>query len=152
MIMKASVLITSLLLVGLACAESNEAKVQFKDLPPAVQKTAKEHEQSGTTVRGYNKEVENGKTFYEVETRVNGKNRDILVDESGAVVEVEQQVEIGNVPADAMQGLKKEAAGANILSVESVTKGDKITYEAVILRNGKRKEIAVTADGSALHE
>src|SRR3981081_1577424 len=103
--MKISVLIASLLLAGVACAEDNEAKVQFKDLPPAVQKTAKEHEQSGTAVRGCTKEIENGKTFYEVETRVNGKNRDILMDESGAVVEVEQQVEIGNVPAVAVQGL-----------------------------------------------
>ncbi len=150
--MKISVLIASLLLASLAGAEDNEARVQFKDLPSAVQKTAKEHEQSGTTVRGYTKEIENGKTFYEVETRVNGKKRDILMDESGAVVEVEQQVEIGNVPAVAVHGLKREAAGANILHVEAVTRGDKISYEAVILRNGKRKEIAVNADGSALHE
>lgn len=148
--MKTSVLTTTLLLAGLAGADGSEAKIQFKDLPPAVQKTAKE--QGGTTVRGYNKELENGKTFYEIETRVNGKNRDLLVDESGAVVEVEQQVEIGSVPADAIQGLRREAAGANILSAESVTKGDKVTYEAVILRNGKKKEIAVNAGGSALHE
>ena len=150
-IMKVSVLLASLLLFSLAYAEDNETKVQFKDLPPALQKTAKKQEQRGTTVSGYNKEIENGKTFFEVETRVNGKSRDILMDESGAVVEVEQQVEIGNVPFGAMQGLKREAAGANILHVESVTKGGKVSYEAVILRNGKKKEIAVNADGTALY-
>jgi uncharacterized membrane protein YkoI len=151
-IMKTAILLASLLLAGLACAEDNETRVQFKDLPPAVQKAAKEQEQRGATVRGYNKEVENGRTFFEVETRVKGKSRDILMDESGAVVELEQQVEIGDVPAAAIQGLRREAAGANILRAESVTKGDSVTYEAVILRNGKKKEIAVNADGSARHE
>jgi hypothetical protein len=162
--MKTSVLLSSLLLVGLACAEDTETKVQFKDLPPAVQKMAKEQEGNGATLRGYSKEIENGKTFYELETRVKGNrnkdripqlhrsDRDILMDESGAVVEVEQQVEIGKIPGTAIDGLRREAAGATILRVESVTKGGTVSYEAVIVRNGKKKEIAVSADGSAIHE
>lgn len=150
--MRISVLLSSLLLVTVAWGEDNETKVQFKDLPPAVQKTVKEQERDGATVRGYSKEIEKGKTFYEAETWVNGKNRDILMDQSGTVVEVEQQVEVGKVPTVTMKGLKREAAGAQIVHVESVTKGDKVSYEAAILRNGKRKEIAVNADGSAIHE
>ena len=150
--MKTCVLLLSLLLVTLACAEDKETKVEFKDLPPAVQKAAHEQQRKGATVRGYNKETENGKTFYEAETRVNGKSRDVLMDESGTTVEVEQEVALGSVPSAAMQGLKREAAGANILRVESVTKGDKVSYEAVIQRNGAKKEIAVNSDGFAVHE
>lgn len=150
--MKISILLSSLLLAAFVRAQDNETRVQFKDLPAAVQKTAKQQEPSGATVRGYSKEIENGRTFYEAETRVNGKNRDILMDESGAVVEIEQQIEIGMVPAPAMRGLKKQAGGANILHVESVTKGERVSYEAMILRDGKKKEIAVNADGSAAHE
>lgn len=149
--MKASVLLSSLLLVALAWGQDKETKVQFKDLPPAVRKAAKEQEHNGAAIRGYSKEMENGKAFYEVETQINGKNRDILMNESGTIVEVEQQIEIGSVPAAAIMGLKREAAGANILQVESVTKGDKVSYEAVIQRNGK-KEVAVNSDGSAMQE
>ncbi len=151
LIVKTSILLLSLLLVGFACGEDNETKVQFKDLPPAVQNIAKEQQRSGAAVRGYSKENENGKTFYEVETRVNGKSRDILVEQGGAIVEIEQQVEIGSLPVAARHGLQREAAGSNILHVESVTRGDKVSYEAVILRNAKKKEIAVNADGSASH-
>lgn len=150
--MKTCVLLLSLLLVTVACAEDKETKVEFKDLPPAVQKAAQEQQRKGATVRGYNKEIENGKTFYEAETRVNGKSRDVLMDESGTTVEVELEVALGSVPSAAVQGLKREAAGANILRVESVTKGDKVSYEAVIQRNGAKKEIAVNSDGSAVHE
>jgi hypothetical protein len=150
--MRTSVVFSSLLFISVAFAGDDETKVQFKDLPLAVQTAAKHEESKGVTVRGYNKEIENGKTFYEVETRVNGRTRDILLDESGAVVEVEQQVAINNIPASAVEGLKKEAGGAHIMQVESVTKRDKVTYEAVILKNGKRKEIAVRSDGSAIHE
>jgi hypothetical protein len=150
--MKTSVLLSSLLLAAFAYGRENETKVQFKDLPPAVQKTAKEQERNGAVVRGYNKEIENGKTFFEAETRVNGKNRDILMDESGTVVEVEQQIEIVSVSPAVMQGLEREAAGATILHVESVTKGSNVSYEATIQRNGKKKEVAVNSDGSALHE
>ena len=150
--MKTSVLLSTLFLAALAHGQDNETKVQFKDLPPAVQKAVKQQERNGAAVRGYSKEIENGKTFYEAETRVNGKNRDILMDESGAIVEVEQQVEIGSVPPAPMKGLRREAAGAKILQVESVTRGDKVSYEAVIERNGNKKEISVHADGSAVHE
>lgn len=152
LIMRISVLFSNLLLLSVAFAGDTETKVQFKNLPPAVQAAAKQQERNGVAVRGYNKETENGKIFYEVETLVNGKTRDILLDEAGGVVEVEQQVAISNVPAPAVEGLKKQAAGANITHVESVTKGDNVTYEAVILKNGKKKEIAVRSDGSAIHE
>jgi hypothetical protein len=139
-------------MVTLAYGAAEETKVNFKDLPSAVQKTAKEQERNGATVRGYNKEVEKGKTFYEVETRVKGKSRDILMDESGSIVEVEQQVDISSVPGEAMEGLKREAGGAIIRTVEFVTRGDKISYEAEIQKNGNKKEIAVNADGSAVRE
>jgi uncharacterized membrane protein YkoI len=150
--MRTSTLLLSFLIIGIAFGDDNETKVQFKDLPAAVQKAAKQQEAKGVTVRGYNKELENGRTFYEVEARANGKTRDILLDEAGAVVEIEQEVEISKVPAAAVEGLKKEAGGANIRHVEYVTKGDKTSYEAVILKNGKEKEIAVNGDGSAIRE
>jgi hypothetical protein len=150
--MRIAVLLSILLFVSLAFGEDNETKVQYKDLPLAVRKAAKQQERNGLAIRGYNKEVENGRTFYEIETRVNGMSRDILLDEAGTVVEVEQQIEMGQVPAAAMKGLKKQAPGANILHVESVTKGDNVSYEAVIEDHGKKKEIAVKSDGSRVRE
>src|SRR5207302_5672129 len=56
-----------------------DQKIQMKDLPPAVQKAIQD-QTAGAQVKGLSKEVEGGKTFYEAETVVNGRTRDLLFD------------------------------------------------------------------------
>src|SRR5437588_3689102 len=75
-----------------------ERRVRMKDLPAAVQQTVRE-QSKGATIRGLSRETENGKTNYEVELRVNGHNKDVLIDPGGAVVEVEEQVTLASLPA-----------------------------------------------------
>ncbi len=150
--MKRSVLLWILLSVAFGYGRANETKVQFKDLPPAVQKTVQEQERNGAVVLGYSKEMENGKTFYEAETRLNNKSRDILVDVSGTVVEVEEAVSLASLPAAVQKVLRTHADSGKILSVESVTKGSTVSYEAVIQKNGRKSEIAVNADGTMKKE
>ena len=125
-----------------------ETHIKMKDLPEAVQKTVREQTKTAQ-LRGLAKEVENGKTFYEAETRVNGKSRDILIDPTGAVVEVEEAVALESIPEAARKGLQGKAGSGKIVSIESVTKGSVVSYEAVVLKNGKKSEIAVSADGGA---
>lgn len=150
--MNKTVLLFSLVAASVVLAESSEVKVNFKDLPAAVQKSAKEQSR-GATIRGYSKDVEDGKTIYEVETRSGGKSKDISLDESGAVVEVEQQVSLGDLPAAVRNGLQKQANGGHIVKVESVTKGGSISsYEADVLKNGKKHEVAVTAAGQVMKD
>jgi hypothetical protein len=109
-------------------------------------------ERAGAKVLGYSKEAENGKTFYEAETRINGKSRDILIDVNGAVVEVEEAVGLASLPASVQKTFQTHAGSGKILSVESVTKGSTVSYEAVIQKNGKKSEIAVNADGTMKKE
>jgi len=135
--------------LGLSAAFAAETKVKMADLPMPVQQTVKEQTKDATLV-GITKEKENGKTVYEVETKVNGKGRDILVDTTGAVIEVEQEVEIDSIPAAAKAAIEKKAAGAKITRVETLTKGGKTTYEAAITKGKKTSEITVAADGSAV--
>jgi uncharacterized membrane protein YkoI len=102
----------------------------------------------GAQIKGMSKEVEKGQTMYEVETMVNGKSRDLLIDAAGALVSVEEPVTIDTIPAPAKATMEKLAAGGKIKSVESVTKGQTVTYEAVIVKGLKKSEVVVTADGS----
>ena len=135
--------------LGLSAAFAAETKVKMTDLPMPVQQTVKEQTKDATLV-GITKEKENGKTVYEVETKVNGKGRDILIDTTGAVIEVEQEVEIDSIPAAAKAAIEKKAAGARVTKVETLTKGGKITYEAAITKGKKTSEITIAADGSAV--
>lgn len=140
-------LLTSLLFLSTA-GFAADTKVKMEDLPAAVQAAVKEQAKSATVV-GLAKEIENGKTMYEVETKVNGKTRDLLLDSTGAVVEVEQEVDLSSIPAAAKAAIEAKAAGGTIKKVETVTKGSAVSYEAAIqTKTGKNIEVAVNADGS----
>ena len=79
-------------------AEEHEKKIKRTDLPPAVEKTVAAQSE-GATIKGFNEEQENGKTFYEAEMTVNGHSKDVLIDPKGAIVEVEEQVDFASLPA-----------------------------------------------------
>ena len=125
--------------------------VKMKDLPPAVQRTVQE-QSKGATLRGLSTEVEHGKTIYEVEMTVNGRGKDVSMDASGTVIEVEEEVALGSIPAAARTAIEKAAAGGKIAKVEKVTRGKEIAYEAALRKYGKRSEVRVSADGSMLPE
>ena len=141
------------LILGLATVLIADTPVKMKDLPAAVQKTVLE-QTKGVELRGLAKEVENGQTFYEAETRVNGHSKDILIDTSGAVVEVEEQVTLSALPEAVRAGLRTGAGSGKITKVESITKrGQLVAYEAQVTTHGKRSEIQVGPDGKPLaHE
>src|ERR1700681_2074875 len=137
-------MIGALVLAGGALAES---KVKMEDLPLAVQKTAKEQSKNAT-LAGLSKEVEGGKTVYEIETKVNGKSRDLLLDATGAVIEVEEEVEMNSLPAAAREAIQQKIGGGKLKKVEAVTKGSSVSYEASYVgKLGKTAEFAVNADG-----
>ena len=133
--------------VGMGIAQ--EKKVALKDLPPAAQKTVQE-QLKGAQFKGLSQETENGKTAYELETTVNGKTRDTLIDANGAILEVEEATTLDAIPAPARAAIEKAAAGGKIRTVETVTKGGKVYYEAAITKAGKSSEIQVTADGATV--
>jgi hypothetical protein len=136
-----------------SCAVAQEKKIQRTDLPAAVEKTVAAQVQ-GATIRGFSQEKENGQFFYEAETTVAGHSKDILIDSTGAVVEIEEQVAFDSLPTAVKAGLQAKAGEGKILKVESLTKHDKlVAYEAKVQTAGKKKEIQVGPDGKSLdHE
>jgi uncharacterized membrane protein YkoI len=142
-------LIATLATVALA----QEKKIQRTDLPPAVEKTVAAQSQ-GATIKGFSQEKENGQTFYEAEMTVDGHSKDILIDASGAIAEVEEQVALDSLSAPVKDGLHAKAGSGKIVKVESLTKHDKlVAYEAQVLTGGKKSEVQVVPDGKPLdHE
>jgi uncharacterized membrane protein YkoI len=141
--MKVTGILTAIaLLAGVGIAA--EKKLKLADLPAPVQKTV--HEQTrNAELKGLSKEVENGKTFYEIETIANGKSRDLLVDSTGQIVELEEATTLESVPTAVKAAL---APKGKIMKIETVTKGSTVSYEAVVSKNGKKSEVAVEADGT----
>jgi uncharacterized membrane protein YkoI len=127
---------------------AGEKKLKMEDLPPAVQSAVKEQTKSATLV-GLAKETEKGQTLYEVETKVDGKTRDMMLDKTGAIQSVEEEVDLDSIPAPAKAAIQKRAAGGTVEKVEKLTEGSNVSYEAAIKsKSGKKSEAAVNADGS----
>ena len=135
-----------------AAGASQEQRVKMADLPAAVRATVKA-QSVGAKIRGFSKEVENGKTLYEAEMTVNGHGKDIEMDSTGAVVEVEEEVNFGSIPEAARSAIKKGAAGGKVLKVESVTHGTTlVAYEAAVSKAGKHSEVRVDPEGKPAPE
>jgi hypothetical protein len=95
--------------------------------------------------------MEKGKKFYEAELTVKGHSKDILMDEQGKIVEVEEEVVMDALPAAVKEGLTKAAGSGTISKVESLTKNGKlVAYEAAVKTGTKRSEVQVGPDGKPL--
>jgi hypothetical protein len=141
-------------LIGLlASAGAQEKKIKRSDLPAAVEKTVAK-QSARATIKGFSQEQENGKTVYEAEMIVNGHTKDVQMDPSGAITEVEEEVAMDALPAEVKAGLAAKAGKGKLLKVESLTKQEKlVAYEAQVSTNGKRSEVQVGPEGKPLdHE
>src|SRR5258706_9535530 len=99
---KYAVILLGLVLTGTAAAQ--ERSVKRSELPPAVEKAVAGLSQ-GATIKGFTQEVEAGQRYFEMEMTVNGHGKDVLLDPTGAVVLVEEEVEWSTLPAAVQAGL-----------------------------------------------
>lgn len=145
----AAVLIT----VAAGSLAAQESKIARTDLPPAVEKAVAAMS-VGATFKGFSKEVEKGKTYYEAEMMVNGHSKDASFDADGNLVELEEELAQSALPPAVLAGIKAKAGNGTLGKIESLTKqGKVVAYEAHVTTNGKRAEIQVGPDGKPLdHE
>jgi hypothetical protein len=112
---------------------------------PAPVRATIEAETRNSTIRNVKKEAINGKTQYEVETTRNRKRRDFIVDPSGKVIEVEEEIAVSAAPQPVQDALKMRG---KVLRLESVQKDGKTMYEASVQgKNGKTSSVALDAEG-----
>lgn len=129
------------------CAEK---KISRSELPAAVRKTAQDESQ-GAIVKGYSKEIENGRLEYEVEMTIDGHSRDVSIAPDGHVLEIEEQVQLNTLRANVQHALNTKAAKGKITKVESIRKSGKlVAYEAQVKAEGRDREIQVGPEGEAL--
>jgi len=132
-----------------AKADEAERKVTEAEVPPAALKTLKKLAR-GAKITEFAEEIEHGHKFYEGswQTR-SGANMDVLVTETGDLVEIEQQIGIKKVPAAVLKVAQK-AAGKDVpLAFEKKTM---IFYEVKFSKGGRQHEVLLTADGRRVEQ
>jgi hypothetical protein len=147
--LRTSALTIACLLLGLhAPGRAADKPVKMANLPKPVQTTMRE-QSKGAKFLGMSSEVEGGKTLYELETMMNGHHRDLLIDGTGKVVEIEVGRDLASLPAALRSGINQLAPKEKVTSVESLAKGDGIVYayEVHVTTAGKKRSFQLTPDG-----
>lgn len=143
---RACAIVTAVLAAAVPTSIAGQ-KIAMTKLPPAVKATV-EAESKGATVKGISSEKENGKTVYELETLVNGRTRDLMIDSAGKVYVVEEQLDVDKAPAPVKAAL--EAKG-KIVALESVMENGRTHYEGQVqTKAGKKVAIELDADGKPI--
>ena len=126
-------------------AVAQEKKITAKDVPAAVMSAFKTA-YPNATIRGYAREKEKGKVFYEIESREGTLHRDILYNADGTVAEIEESMAATDLPSEVQEAFRKRYPKAVITLAERTTIGDKINYEV----SGKvgKKKVSMEVDPS----
>ncbi len=133
-----------------------EEEISLDQVPAAVKATILK-EAKGAAITEVEKESSKGKTFYEAEWVVGGKEVEIKVAADGTLLgrEVEEDdddddeaIALDRIPAKAREALLKYAKGEKFTDIERETVRGVVFYEAEWMVNGREHEAKVTADGT----
>ena len=136
---------------------SQEQKINLSEAPAAVKQALETH-CPNCKIHRATREVENGVTIYDFEFK-DGKG-EMDVTEDGLVVSRETVVQENEVPAPALEAIRKAAEGGRVVQIlkETVTadlaegkvlklETVKYFYEAELVKGTQVAEIVVSPDG-----
>jgi uncharacterized membrane protein YkoI len=130
-------------------AVAQEKKITARAVPAAVIQAFKTA-YPNATIRGYAREKEDGKVFYEIESREGNMTRDVLYNPDGTVAELEESIAVTDLPAEAQNTLHTNYPKAVIGIAERKTVGETITYEVHLKQGRKRIEVEFDSSGQVL--
>ena len=125
---------------------AQEKKIDKKDLPKAVVESFHKS-YPNAEIKGASTEKENGKTYYEIESMDGTQGRDLLYTKDGKIAEIEETLAAEHVPDFVKNSLMKKYPKSTIHKVEKLTKGKKISFEAVVEHDGKKSEVVLDSKG-----
>lgn len=133
-------------------ARADEEKVPLDKVPAAVLKTVKD-KYPGATIKEASKEVDKGKTTFEVAIEHEKKALDLALKADGTLLEIEQAIAAKDLPTKVADALKKKFPGGKIDRAEKITSfedgKEETEYEVVVAEPGKKAvEVVVEPDGT----
>ena len=123
---------------------AEETKVAIDKLPKAVVDAVKAKFPKAE-LTGAEKEIEDGKTLYEVAITSEGSKIEVTLTEDGKIVEIEKVITAKDLPKAVADALEAKYPKATLGIIEEITKGETIGYE-VHLVTADKKELEVVFD------
>ncbi len=91
-------------------AVADEEKIAAEKLPAAVKKAVKKKFPEAK-IHGAAKEVEDGKTTYEVELKVEGRSVDVALNAEGKILEIEKEIPVAKLPEAVKKRWRRSTPG-----------------------------------------
>ena len=142
-----------LVAAGAGRADEKEEKIPLDKVPKPVLDALKAMYPDAELVSA-EKEIEDGKTIYEVAIKYKGAKIEASFTPEGKFVEAEKTIDVKDLPKAVTDAIETKYPKATIMHAEEVTKPDNfLGYEVVIETADKKKfEIELDAKGKILQE
>src|SRR5262245_50467662 len=109
------------IVVGATSVLAQEQKIACRTVPTAV-RTAFEKEFPKAKIKHCSREVEKGKTAYEIASVDGETGRDVMFHADGTKISVEETIAFGSVPEPVQQVVKDKFPGGEIARAEKITR------------------------------
>jgi hypothetical protein len=130
--------------------EDKEAKLQPKNVPSAVT-GALTKQYPNAKVSSWSKELEGGKMTYEASVMDGSSKRDLVFDENGSLLAVEEAILVSDLPAAVKSAIQTKYPAARLRKAEKILHGSEVQYE-VALAKAAKKEVLLTPAGEIVKE
>ena len=163
--------VLSVSMLGAGAEDGKESKVALDQVPKAVLGAVKA-EFPKAEVEAAETGEDDGKKFFEVELKQDGRSIDVSCSADGTILEVEKEIAAEDLPEAVTKALTATYPGAKIEEAEEVTlfedaddekeaddengddagdAGEELVYEVeIVTADGKNVEVEVSADGKEL--
>ncbi len=142
-----SVLVSAVgVLVIAGISYAGEKKISKKEVPAAVVASF-EKSYPAATVNGYAREMDGGKTYFEIESIEGKTHRDVLYTADGMVAELEETMTLEELPERVRSAVQKKFAADSITGIEKTTAGGTVRYEVHVMKGKMRHEVVFDGDG-----
>ena len=141
-----AVLATSAIFIALFVQAQESVKIVKKEVPEAVL-SAFSKAYPNASVKTYLREMRDGKTCYELETKDGSTARDIIYTANGEVMEIEEALKPNALPPVVLATIARTHPKAKITAAERLKRGDVIQFEAMLNSNGKKINLVFSESG-----
>src|SRR5262245_21396908 len=135
------------IVAGATSALAQEQKISCTAVPAAVRQAfAKAFPKA--TIKTCAKEVEKGRTSYEISSTEGDTRRDVLFYADGRLIVVEEVIAFGSVPEPVQRAVKERYPGGEVTLTEKLIRDGAVTYEFRIRDGSKHVEIVLDGGGN----
>jgi hypothetical protein len=133
-------------------SRADEEKVPLDKVPAKVLKAVKDKFPKAA-ITGSAKEVENGKTSYEISLKDGEQAIDVSLSEDGKILVIEKAMAVKDLPKAVADAVSAKYPKGKVKTAEELTTGTTVTYEVVIELEGKKPfEVVLDPKGKILED